>query len=49
MSMIRIFGKLIKKIFPNAILYKRSIVDIGSNEIPNAIGLIGDSPCQSWS
>jgi DNA (cytosine-5)-methyltransferase 1 len=38
-----------QKNFPNSKLDKRSIVDIGSNEIPNAIGLIGGPPCQSWS
>ena len=38
-----------QKNFPNTKLDKRSIVDIGSNEIPNAIGLIGGPPCQSWS
>jgi DNA (cytosine-5)-methyltransferase 1 len=27
----------------------RSIVDIPSAEIPKAIGVIGGSPCQSWS
>ena len=38
-----------QKNFPNTKLDKRSVVDIGSNEIPNAIGLIGGPPCQSWS
>jgi DNA (cytosine-5)-methyltransferase 1 len=38
-----------QKNFPNTKLDKRSIVDINSNEIPNAIGLIGGPPCQSWS
>jgi len=38
-----------QKNFPNTKLDKRSIVDIGSNEIPSAIGLIGGPPCQSWS
>jgi len=38
-----------QKNFPNTKLDKRSIVDIGSNEIPNTIGLIGGPPCQSWS
>jgi len=35
-----------QKNFPNSKLDKRSIVDIGSNEIPNAIGLIGGPPCK---
>ena len=30
-------------------LDKRSIVNIPSSEIPDAIGLIGGPPCQSWS
>ena len=30
-------------------LDKRSIVNIPSSEIPEAIGLIGGPPCQSWS
>ena len=28
---------------------KRSIIDVKSNEIPNADGIIGGPPCQSWS
>ncbi len=35
--------------FPNTILDRRSISNIPSNEIPEAIGLIGGPPCQSWS
>lgn len=35
--------------FPKAKLDKRSIVDIPSSEIPDAIGIIGGPPCQSWS
>ena len=38
-----------EKNFSNTILDKRSIVNINSNEIPNATGLIGGPPCQSWS
>jgi len=38
-----------EKNFPNTFLDKRSIKDIPSNEIPDAIGLIGGPPCQSWS
>lgn len=38
-----------EKNFPNTILNRNSIVNINSNEIPNAIGLIGGPPCQSWS
>ncbi len=38
-----------EKNFPNIFLDRRSIKDIPSNEIPNAIGLIGGPPCQSWS
>ncbi|MBU0634369.1 MAG: DNA cytosine methyltransferase [Candidatus Omnitrophica bacterium] len=35
--------------FPNVPLDKRSIVDIPSSEIPEAEGIIGGPPCQSWS
>lgn len=28
---------------------KRSIINIPSEEIPNAVGIIGGPPCQSWS
>jgi len=38
-----------KKNFPDTFLDRRSIKDIPSNEIPEAIGLIGGPPCQSWS
>jgi len=35
--------------FPDTTLARGSIVDINSREIPQAIGLIGGPPCQSWS
>ncbi|MGJ0316339.1 DNA cytosine methyltransferase [Aliarcobacter cryaerophilus] len=35
--------------FSNTKLDRRSIVNILSSEIPEAIGLIGGPPCQSWS
>ncbi|MEK7613998.1 MAG: DNA cytosine methyltransferase [Patescibacteria group bacterium] len=35
--------------FPHTKLDKRSIVDVRSNEIPEADGIIGGPPCQSWS
>lgn len=35
--------------FPHTELDRRSIVDIQSNEIPEADGIIGGPPCQSWS
>jgi DNA (cytosine-5)-methyltransferase 1 len=35
--------------FPHTVLDKRSIVDIKENEIPEADGIIGGPPCQSWS
>lgn len=38
-----------EKNFPNTTLDKRSIINIPSSEIPDAIGLIGGPPCQSWS
>lgn len=38
-----------EKNFPNTKLDRRSIVNIPSIEIPEAIGLIGGPPCQSWS
>ena len=38
-----------EKNFPSTKLDRRSIVKIPSIEIPEAIGLIGGPPCQSWS
>ena len=38
-----------EKNFPNTKLDRRSITTIPSNEIPEAVGLIGGPPCQSWS
>jgi DNA (cytosine-5)-methyltransferase 1 len=38
-----------EKNFPHTKLDRRSIRDIPSSEIPEAIGLIGGPPCQSWS
>lgn len=38
-----------EKNFPYTILDRRSIRDIPSPDIPEAIGLIGGPPCQSWS
>lgn len=38
-----------EKNFPSTKLDHRSIVNIPSIEIPEAIGLIGGPPCQSWS
>ncbi len=35
--------------FPHTKLDKRSIVDVPSDEIPEADGIIGGPPCQSWS
>ena len=35
--------------FPKAKLDKRSVVDISPEEIPDADGIIGGPPCQSWS
>ncbi len=35
--------------FPHTKLDKRSIVDVPSDEIPKADGIIGGPPCQSWS
>ena len=34
---------------PETILDRRDIRKINSDEIPNCIGIIGGSPCQSWS
>lgn len=39
----------IKRNFPHTKLDKRSIVDVPSGEVPEAIGIIGGPPCQSWS
>ncbi len=38
-----------EKNFPNTELDRRSIIKIHSCEIPNALGIIGGPPCQSWS
>ena len=38
-----------KKNFPNTTLDHRSIANVPSCDIPDAIGLIGGPPCQSWS
>ena len=38
-----------EKNFPHTKLDRRSIRDIPSCDIPEAIGLIGGPPCQSWS
>lgn len=38
-----------EKNFPNTELDRRSITTISSDEIPDAVGLIGGPPCQSWS
>jgi len=35
--------------FPHSELDGRSIVDVLSSEVPNADGIIGGPPCQSWS
>ncbi len=35
--------------FPNTILDKRNIMQIDASEIPDADGMIGGPPCQSWS
>lgn len=35
--------------FPHTKLDKRNIIDVPSFEIPNAVGIIGGPPCQSWS
>lgn len=35
--------------FPHTTLDRRSIVDIDSRDIPDADGIIGGPPCQSWS
>lgn len=35
--------------FPHTKLDRRSIVDVHSSEIPQADGIIGGPPCQSWS
>ncbi len=35
--------------FPETVLDKRSIRDVSTEEIPEADGIIGGPPCQSWS
>jgi DNA (cytosine-5)-methyltransferase 1 len=38
-----------EKNFPKTTLDRRSIANVPSSDIPEAIGLIGGPPCQSWS
>ena len=38
-----------EKNFPNTELNKKSIRDVGLDEIPECDGIIGGPPCQSWS
>lgn len=38
-----------EKNFPGTVLDKRSIIDIPNEDIPEAEGIIGGPPCQSWS
>ena len=38
-----------EKNFPHTQLDKRSITQIEAEEVPDAIGMIGGPPCQSWS
>src|SRR3989338_4541210 len=35
--------------FPETTLDRRSITDIPASDIPDAVGMIGGPPCQSWS
>ncbi len=35
--------------FPHTHLDKRSIIDVPSEDVPAAVGIIGGPPCQSWS
>ncbi len=35
--------------FPETVLDRRSITDIPASEVPDAFGMIGGPPCQSWS
>lgn len=35
--------------FPHTILDRRSITEVSANEIPDADGIVGGPPCQSWS
>ena len=35
--------------FPHTILDKRSITDVPADEVPDADGIVGGPPCQSWS
>jgi len=35
--------------FPHTVLDRRSITDVPSSEIPDAVGIVGGPPCQSWS
>jgi DNA (cytosine-5)-methyltransferase 1 len=39
----------LRKNFPKTVVDDRSITDVPSSEIPDAIGVIGGPPCQSWS
>ena len=42
-------GETYEKNFPHATLDRRSITKIPSSDVPEALGIIGGPPCQSWS
>ncbi|MCA9341530.1 DNA cytosine methyltransferase, partial [Candidatus Saccharibacteria bacterium] len=35
--------------FPDTVVDDRSLFDVPSSDVPNAIGVVGGPPCQSWS
>lgn len=39
----------LRKNFPTTIVDDRSLFEVPSSDIPNAIGIVGGPPCQSWS
>ena len=45
----KVIWETYRKNHPKTHLDTRSILDIPSDEIPDADGIIGGPPCQSWS
>ncbi|MDB5179994.1 MAG: (cytosine-5-)-methyltransferase [Candidatus Saccharibacteria bacterium] len=39
----------LRKNFPTTVVDDRSLFDVESTDVPNAVGIVGGPPCQSWS
>ncbi|HET9174616.1 MAG TPA: DNA cytosine methyltransferase [Candidatus Saccharimonadales bacterium] len=39
----------LRKNFPETIVDDRSLFDVPSSDVPDAVGIVGGPPCQSWS